>query len=383
MSAPLLAKLQTDLLAISGAETTYATQFVERLLRGAIEVRASDVHLQPTVGKLAIDLRLDGVLTALGVFPLNEKTDVVARLKILAKLLTYRNDVPQEGRIHDPLQGIEMRVSTFPTLGGERAVIRLFAPQGKLRTINQLQLPADAEQRLASWLSQPSGAILLTGPAGSGKSTTAYACLGHLTQTAIARRSILTLEDPIEVIVEGAVQSQVQPAAGFTLASGLRSLLRQDPEVIMVGEVRDRETVETMVQASLTGHLVISTFHAGSTADALCRILDLGIEPYLVRSCLQGLWQQRLLRQLTTRGDQASGYAGRFPIVEMLPPLEGALAQGLLGRSDSHHLELLSLEAGMIPLIARAHHAIKSGLTDMAEIVRVLGISASQSIPKE
>lgn len=373
MTIDPVVRFRSDIEKLSSSSDLYATTFVEKLLALAIELGASDIHLQPTAGKLTIDLRIDGVLQSVGLFSAGTSTDIIARLKVLAKLLTYRTDVPQEGRLHDPAQAIEMRISTFPTMAGERAVVRLFAPRGKLRTLGELEFSADVLRQLHDWLAQSSGAILLTGPAGSGKSTTAYAALRHVASNSTMRRSILTLEDPIEVVVEGAVQSQVQPSAGFTLATGLRSLLRQDPEVIMVGEVRDRETVETLIQASLTGHLVVSTFHAGSTADALCRLLDLGIEPYLVRSAIRGLWHQRLLRR---RATESMEYAGRFPIVEVLPPLEGELAKKLLARSDAREIQQASLCAGMIPLRSRAEEALASGRTDLAEIVRVLGISA-------
>ena len=191
-----------------------------------------------------------------------------------------------------------MRVSTFPTLHGERAVVRLFAAEDRYLYLADLGLPAEIETALHRHVHETSGAILLTGPAGSGKTTTAYACLREIVRSSQGRRSIVTLEDPIEMALPGVSQSQVQPAAGFTLATGLRSLMRQDPEVILVGEIRDAETVQTVFQAALTGHLVISTFHAGSAAGAISRLLDMGIEPYLLTSGLRAVLHQRLVRRL-------------------------------------------------------------------------------------
>ena len=191
-----------------------------------------------------------------------------------------------------------MRLSTFPTLYGEKAVVRLFAGAGRFLRLDDLGLPDEVREALGALLAETSGAIVLSGPAGSGKTTTIYACLRELVAATAGRRSLATLEDPIEVAVPGVTQSQVNLAAGFTLETGLRSLLRQDPEVIVVGEIRDRPTAETAFQASLTGHLVLTTFHAGSAAGALGRLADMGIEPYLLRSGVLAVVSQRLLRRL-------------------------------------------------------------------------------------
>ena len=246
------------------ADGQYAMQFVELLLDSARSLDASDIHLQPTPAGLELRLRIDGVLQALGVFPAGVAANVIARIKVLADLLTYRTDVPQEGRIRSATP-VEMRVSTFPTLYGEKAVVRLFAG-GRFLRIDDLGLPVEIASALRRLLAETSGAILITGPAGSGKTTTAYACLRELVASSESGRSIATLEDPIETAIAGVAQSQVNAAAGFDLATGLRSLMRQDPEVIMVGEIRDRATAEIAFQAALTGQLVLSTFHAPSAA---------------------------------------------------------------------------------------------------------------------
>jgi type II secretory ATPase GspE/PulE/Tfp pilus assembly ATPase PilB-like protein len=376
----------------------YALQFVDLLLPAAQASGASDVHLQPTADQLEIRWRIDGVLQPVGSFPRGKVADVVARLKVLCGLLTYRNDVPQEGRLREGNSDVEMRISTFPTLYGERAVIRLFSSPQQFLYPADLGLPAEIEQGLDRSLAETSGTIIISGPAGSGKTTTIYACLRHLVQAGLGK-SIVTLEDPIEAALAGVAQSQVNPAAGFDLPLGLRSILRQDPEVIAVGEIRDRETAEIVFQAALTGHLVLTTFHAGSAATALGRLLDLGIEPYLLRSGIRALLCQRLVRRLcecavpattqdellrlnvasarVARGCEAcrqTGYRGRLVLAEALPPLEGELASALLARQDARALETLAREAGLVSIWQGAIDAVESGQTSPAEVRRVLGL---------
>jgi type II secretory ATPase GspE/PulE/Tfp pilus assembly ATPase PilB-like protein len=255
----------------------------------------------------------------------------------------------------------------------------------------------EVESSLMRLLSETSGAILLTGPAGSGKTTTAYACLREVVRSSSSRRSAVTLEDPIEVALDSVSQSQVQPAAGFTLATGLRSLMRQDPEVILVGEIRDTETVQTVFQAALTGHLVISTFHSGSAAGAISRLLDMGIEPYLITSGIRAVMHQRLVRRLCECAaslpasaflgltvSQArcaagcdrcrhSGYRGRLALAEWLPPLTGELNRAVLERREMAELSRLARAAGMTTIFQRACAAIEANQTDPAEVRRVLG----------
>lgn len=293
-----VATFQEAMAKRSAQEAGFATEAVELLLAAATGLGASDVHLQPTAEGLEVRWRIDGVLHPAAVLPPVAAPKVVARLKVLAELLTYRNDVPQEGRIRGTPGALEMRLSTFPTLYGEKAVVRLFSGSGRHQRLEDLGLPGEVFAALRRLLGATSGAILFSGPAGSGKTTTIYACLRELVATTQGRRSLATLEDPIEVAVPGVAQSQVNPGVGFTLEVGLRSLLRQDPEVIAVGEVRDRSTAEVAFQASLTGHLVLSTFHASSAAAVVGRLSDMGIEPYLLRSGLLAVVGQRLVRRL-------------------------------------------------------------------------------------
>ncbi len=374
----------TALEKLDPCDVNYATRFVESLLSAAEQAKASDIHLQPTPAGIEIRWRLDGVLQPVGTFPRGEATDVAARLKVLARLLTYRTDIPQEGRIAADALGknarTEMRVSTFPSLYGERVVVRLFVAPQELLQICDLGLPAEVSASLEQALARTSGAVLITGPAGGGKTTTAYACLRHVVQSTRGARSIVSLEDPIEVAIAGVSQSQVNPAAGFDLASGLRALLRQDPEVVLLGEIRDQPTAAAVFQAALTGQLVISTFHAGSVCEAISRVAEMGIEPYLLRSGLALLMQQRLLRQLCScQGKgcetcQQSGYRGRIAIAEILPPLSNELTAAVLRHADAAELQNLVEAAGMVPLQQRVQHLVEQGITSLAEARRVLGL---------
>jgi general secretion pathway protein E len=356
--------------------------------------------LQSDADAMRMRWRLDGVLHGVGEIPHAIASRVVARFKVLAGLLTYRTDMPQEGRIRaNPQESAdEMRVSTFPTVFGEKVVVRLFVGTGKYRKLADLGLPQPTLSRLTGLLDDTSGVVLITGPAGSGKTTTAYACLRHVVEKTHGGRSLASLEDPIEVIVPGVAQSQAQPAAGFDMATGLRSLLRQDPEVLLVGEIRDSQTAETVFQASLTGHLVLTTFHAGSACQAINRLSDMGIEPYLLRSGIRAILCQRLLRRLcrcaresreiedrlglpveTARipvgceACRSTGYQGRFVLTEMLFPEANDLGRAILSRSDAARLEELAVASGMTTHWALACQAVEAGLTSPAEVRRSLG----------
>jgi general secretion pathway protein E len=388
------------LSSLNSADAQYATRFVEILLAAGRDRGASDLHLQPTPEGLELRWRVDGVLIGLGTYPSGIAANVIARLKVLADLLTYRNDVPQEGRIRTEDAAMEMRVSTFPTLHGERAVVRLFSGKLQYRELRELQLPDEILTRLRTLLDATSGAILVTGPAGSGKTTTLYACLHELERASGGARSIVTLEDPIEVAVPGVAQSQINASAGFDLAAGLRSVLRQDPEVIMIGEIRDAATAEVALQASLTGQLVLSSFHAGSAVEAIGRLLDMGIEPYMLRSGVLAIIFQRLVRKLCqcsrpSGGEDellglparearvavgcpacaGTGYLGRTVLAEMLSIDEGTLAQAIVAGTDVATLEQFALRSGMVDRWQRAQRAVEAGLTSPAEVRRVLGFS--------
>ncbi len=290
--------IRRQLTALNAAADSYAADFVDAVLGAGHQLGASDIHLRPTGEGLDVAVRIDGVLQDWGVFPTGKVSDVVTRLKVLAELLTYRTDVPQEGRVRNPPFAAEVRVSSFPTLHGEKVVVRLFAAGAQYPFVESLGLPDVIQNRLLRLLDETAGAILITGPAGSGKTTTAYACVRDIVRRSSGGRSVATLEDPVEVAIAGAAQSQVNARAGFDLAAGLRSMLRQDPEVILVGEMRDPATAGVALQASLTGQLVLTTFHASSAASAISRLLDMGLEPYMVRSGILAVISQRLVRKL-------------------------------------------------------------------------------------
>jgi type II secretory ATPase GspE/PulE/Tfp pilus assembly ATPase PilB-like protein len=398
MAEILLDRLPQDVAGLDPADPQYASRAVELVLAAGRDCGVSDVHLLPSTEGLEVRMRIDGVLQPVVRFPKSLAANVVARLKVLSELLTYRTDVAQEGRIRGG-GDVEMRVSTFPTLHGEKAVVRFFGVAGQYRYLADLGLPGDVRLAFERLLSETGGAILVTGPAGSGKTTTAYACLRELAARPTSR-SLVSLEDPIEVPLDGVAQSQVNPQAGLDLAVGLRFLMRQDPEVILVGEIRDRATAEAALQASLTGHLLLSTFHAGSAAEAVGRLADMGIEPYVLRSGLLAVINQRLARRLCgcaracddpaaalglpvrrflrptgCAACRGSGYQGRLLLVEMLTVGQTELGRAILGRSDAGELQRLAVAAGMITRWQRACQAIESGATSPAEVRRVLGLS--------
>ncbi|HUY91375.1 MAG TPA: GspE/PulE family protein [Pirellulales bacterium] len=399
MPEKLTDPLRAEFAALDPANSQYATQLVERLLAAGRAAEASDLHLQPTAAGLDVRWRIDGVLEHVATLPPRAAPNVIARLKVLAELLTYRNDTPQEGRIRGGESGVEIRVSTLPTLYGEKAVVRLFADRNRYAALDSLGFDSDMLAALGRLLAETSGAVLVTGPAGSGKTTTLYACLREIAAQSAGGRSLASLEDPIESAVSGVAQSQVNPAIGFDLSAGLRFLLRQDPEVIMVGEIRDAATAEVAFQASLTGHLVLSSFHAGGAAGAISRLSDMGIAPYLLRSGILAIVSQRLVRKLCRCARPAaapeallglpverawlpagcaecrgSGYQGRAVVAEMLLAEASELGRAILSRSDKTQLEQLAVRGGMIPLRERACQAVAAGITSPAEVRRVLGL---------
>jgi general secretion pathway protein E len=399
MSSSLVDRFRLRIADLDPASDRYATDVVTRILAAAGEEAVSDVHLLPQEqgsGRLTMLWRIDGVLHEIA--ELERGPNIVGRLKVMSELLTYRTDVPQEGRIRTGDERVEMRVSTFPTIHGEKAVVRLFVGSGRYRDLADLGLPDDIRAHFERLLSATSGAIVIAGPAGSGKTTTLYAALRHIRQQSATARSIVTLEDPVEALVGGVSQSQVTADGPLNYANGLRSLMRQDPEVIMVGEIRDRGTAEMVFQAALTGQLVLSSFHAGSNAEAIGRLLDLDVEPYLLRSGLLGVLTQRLVRRLCGCAAACSetdvgfglgagesrvpvgcsecrqtGYSGRLLLCESLDPRQGEIGRGILERLDTDALHALAIAAGMTSIRERAVSLVRTGQTSAAEVRRVLG----------
>jgi type II secretory ATPase GspE/PulE/Tfp pilus assembly ATPase PilB-like protein len=399
--------LQDVLASRTPNDPQAAVTIVDALLAASVEAGASDVHLLPAADGLEVSWRIDGVLQPLGSVSKELAANVVTRLKVLSKLLTYRTNVPQEGRIAAGDGGVEVRVSTFPTLFGEKVVARNL-PRGEqpLARLAELGLPSDVGAILRHTLLQTSGALVIAGPAGSGKTTTAYACLREILDASHGQRSIATLEDPVEVMVPGVAQSQVSEAAGFDLLAGLRSLVRQDPEVILIGEIRDAEAAAVALQAALTGQLVVTTFHATDAAAALSRLGEMGIPPYALRSGVRTIISQRLLRRLCqcAQPDDASaaldtlnlqqcgasavnpkrpvgcgrcrqtGYSGRLAVAEALNLDSPAIGQAVLERGDAAALRRAAAVSGMTGLLPHAARLVAEGVTSAAEVFRVFGI---------
>lgn len=371
-----LARCQLPWENLNLQDADFAVRAVEQLLRLAIDERASDVHLVPSPAGLQIAFRQDGLLEPMGSFPPEVSPLIINRIKVLAQLLTYRTDLPQEGRLRLPEFPGELRASTFPTIHGEKVVVRLFIGSGQYRVLDELGYTPQVQLGLEQALLQTSGMLLLTGPAGSGKTTSAYACLRWLQAYRKGQCSLVSLEDPVEAFLPGVSQTQVRRGTEFNYALGLRSLLRQDPDVIFVGEIRDAETAQTAFQASLAGHLVISTFHAGSAGDAICRLTDLGVEPFLLRTGLIAVLCQRLVKRLAKDREtplSTRRYDGRFVAAELMEPDLHHLARPIMRKVNGKRLEELAARHGFVPLREALEEAVRTGKTDLPEVYRILG----------
>jgi len=369
-----------------------AVTVVDDVLSQAARTGASDVHFEPTSGGLVIKFRLDGVLKDVETLPSAVAENIVARLKVLGGLLTYRNDIPQEVRIAVPdspgVRVVDQRISVFPTVHGQRAVVRLFYEDPGLSDLDRLGFSPGILAGLKRIASSNQGVLLLTGPAGSGKSTTLAAMLRHIAGR-FPGKSIVALEDPVERHIPGATQIQVTPRRDMTFPVALRSLLRQDPEVLMIGEIRDAETARIVVQAGLTGHLLMSTMHSGNPAGALLRLLEMGVEPYQVTSSISAVVNQRLVRRLCEHCKQpdrntgshrpvgcdecfGTGYHGRTLIAEMVQ-LDGELRKAILAKADLEQLlEILSAR-GHMTMRQDGTRLIREGVTTPEELEKVCG----------
>ncbi|MHC4324288.1 MAG: GspE/PulE family protein, partial [Planctomycetota bacterium] len=319
--------------------------------------------------------------------------NVIARLKVLGGLLTYRNDIPQEGRIEiSKSRGdgiMDQRLAVFPTIHGQRAVVRLFYNNAELMELDQLGFSKPIYTGLKNIAAKNQGILLLTGPAGSGKSTTLAALLRHILKS-YAGKSVVTLEDPVEIRIDGATQVQITPHGQMTFPTALRSLLRQDPQVLMIGEIRDAETAKIAIEAGLTGHFLMSTMHSGSPAGALLRLLEMGIEPYQVTSSVSAVLNQRLVRRLCNKCKQKidktgsfkaigcddcfnTGYKGRFLIAEMVQ-LESRLRQAILAKADLDELENILKDKGHTTMLTDGRRLVRDGITTQDELDKTCGI---------
>jgi type II secretory ATPase GspE/PulE/Tfp pilus assembly ATPase PilB-like protein len=380
---------------------------VNYLLIDAIKAGASDIHIEPWESTLVVRIRLNGVLSELVHLPLDLMDKVSGRLKVMANLISYQNDLPQEG--HAPanpeLGGVELRISVFPTVRGEKIVIRIFDPSNRSFDMGSLGFEDETLQTLIRLLARPSGLLLLTGPTGSGKTTAIYAALYHLVQRSGPTISISTVEDPVEFNLPMVSQAQINPVKEFTYPVALRSLMRQDPQVIMVGEIRDPETASIAVQAGLTGHLVITTIHSGSTAGVFARLINMSIEPFLLSSSVIGVLGLRLIRKNCTFCAQPyqpepsllklvppedaenatfrkgggcaecvdTGFSGRTAITEMLV-VDEVLRDAILQKLPTRSLQQVAIQQGMQTLWHMGLRRVASGQTPLEEILRVVAV---------
>jgi len=282
-------------------EDAPVTKIVATILSYASEGKASDIHIEPTHENVRVRFRIDGVLNVSIILPLKVHSAVVARIKILSNMRLDEKRKPQDGRFSATIEGrkIDFRVSTFPTYYGEKIVMRILDQSQGLRTLDDMGFSAANLKLIRRALQRPYGLVLITGPTGSGKSTTLYAMLKEVDRE---HRNVLSLEDPVEYSMEGVSQSQIHPEIDYTFATGLRTTLRQDPDVIMVGEIRDKETAQLAIQAALTGHLVFSTLHTNNVIGAIPRLIDMGVDPYLIAPTLALVMAQRLVRTLCPNG---------------------------------------------------------------------------------
>jgi len=378
-------------------------KLVNLLVSGAIKDRASDIHVEPYSGNVKIRYRIDGILYDILSLPRRIQSPLTSRLKIMAKLNIAEKRLPQDGRIELKIADrlVDVRVSVLPTAFGERVVLRLLDKSGNILMLSDLGMHDDRIRLLNRLIKSPYGIILVTGPTGSGKTTTLYAALSTINRPEI---NIITIEDPIEYQMDGVGQIQVNPKIDLTFAAGLRSIVRQDPDVILIGEIRDRETAEIAIQSSLTGHLVFSTLHTNDAASAVTRLIDMGVEPFLVTSSVVAIIAQRLVRVLCPHCkeiytpdeetlanlglDQSvladntfyrkkgcnlcmqTGYRGRSAIFEILI-VDDNMKRLVLKTSDANQIGELAIKQGMITLQQDGIQKVMAGITTTEEVLRV------------
>ena len=376
-------------------------KLVNHIFSQAVKSQASDIHIEPYQQHLQVRFRLDGVLHNVLSPPRRLHAAIVSRIKVMARLDIAEKRLPQDGRTEVKIgeRLVDVRVSSLPTAFGERVVLRLLEKSGKLLSMEEIGLTAAALAEMKRLLHLSHGIILVTGPTGSGKTTSLYAALSSINSP---DKNILTIEDPIEYQLDGIGQMQVNPKINLTFASGLRSMVRQDPDVILVGEIRDRETADIAIHAALTGHLVFSTLHTNDSASAVTRLTDMGIEPFLVSTAVQAIIAQRLVRLLCTHCKEAyepeeaqwaelrssrevtgpifradgcekcleTGYRGRTGIYEFLP-LSEAIKGLVLKTSDANQINKVARAEGMASLREDGINKVMEGRTTISEVLRV------------
>jgi general secretion pathway protein E len=372
----------TDLLQL--ARQTPVIRLVNMILFEALRRRASDIHVHPQETRLIIRFRIDGMLIDSFTPPLALAPAISSRLKVMTELDIANRHSPQDGHttVRIGSHKIDIRLSVIPTIFGERIVLRLLDQSQTQLSLDQVGMAPAMQEEFVRLIAKSNGIILVTGPTGSGKTTTLYAGLGKIDR---ASRNVMTIEDPVEYHLEGISQMQVNPKRGVTFATGLRSLLRQDPDVILVGEIRDSETAELAIQASLTGHLVLATLHTNDAPSAIPRLIDIGVEPYLVTSSLLAVLAQRLLRRVCTQCGGAglsgvqerceacfgTGYKGRLAVYEIMP-MTDELRKLTAQRADAVSLSEAARRGGFRGMADDAREKMARGLTTEEEIQRVL-----------
>jgi len=390
------AKVTSELIA-----RTPIAQTLDLLITQAVRDRASDVHIEPREERLQIRYRIDGILHDMFSLPLSTHTPLVSRVKILADMNIAEQRRPQDGQFSIKVgdRDVDIRAATLETAGGERVSLRILDKSLSLFTLPELGLLPETLRKYQALLKSPFGMILVGGPTGSGKTTTLYASISQLGES---ERNILTIEDPIEYRFMDINQTQVNPKAGMTFASGLRAIMRHDPDIILVGEIRDKDTATTAVQAALTGHLMLSSIHANDAVSVLFRLLDLGIEPYLISSTLIGIVAQRMIRRICTHcrapyqpsaEEQIAyeeemkqlpttfyggagcnlcantGYRGRTGLFELMLMSEG-IRRMLLSNASASDIRTQALKEGMITMKRDGMMKVKEGITSVSEVLR-------------
>ncbi len=398
-----LSKLAEDIKDVKGDDDAPVIKLVNMLIEEALKRRASDIHVEPLENKFRIRYRIDGVLHEIPAPPKRLQGSIISRLKIMAGMDIAEKRLPQDGRIKLNLEKkeLDLRVSTLPAIHGESVVMRILDKSSFMVGLEDMGLLPENKKDFERLISLPNGMILVTGPTGSGKTTTLYATLSHINQK---ERKVITIEDPVEYQLDGINQVQVKPQINLTFASGLRSMLRQAPDIIMVGEIRDLETAEIAVQSALTGHLIFSTLHTNDAAGAVTRLVDMGIKPYLVASTVQCIMAQRLVRTICPSCREAhkpseeeiavlsldagqskdlelykgkgcsacsnTGFKGRMGIYELLV-MNDRLRELVLENTPSTVLCKKAREFGMRTLKEDGVEKVKRGYTTIEEVLRV------------
>jgi type IV pilus assembly protein PilB len=391
---------------VFGAGDDPITRLVASIVRGAIDARSSDIHMEPQTNELRVRYRVDGMLRRAVDVPISAQAEVISHIKILAGMDISEKRIPQDGHITLRHEGQEydLRVSSLPSVGGEKIVLRILDKNASRWSLDEVVTSPDDNRKFRELAANPYGMLLLTGPTGSGKTTTLYSVL-QLVNT--PERNIVTVEDPVEYRLSGITQVQVKPVAGLTFASALRSILRQDPDIILIGEIRDLETAEIAISAALTGHLVLSTLHTNDAAGAVSRLVNIGIPPFLVASALLGAVAQRLVRVVCPRckrpyqpdaqegellqghlkpGDESrlvrgagchycyqAGYKGRKAIYEILP-ISSKVRRMILDGAGDTHIRDQAVQEGMRVLRNSALEEVVRGVTTVDELMRVVDL---------